>query len=722
MLVTPNRLPYLCLALIILLAGGLYLTNPVVLATPLYQETPVWTVEGAQSEAQLGWSVNSAGDVNGDGYIDVVISANGYDAGLGRQQGRIYLYYGSPNGLSETPDWLMDGTQIGREFGNAVSTAGDVNADGFADLIVAANRYDAPTEKEAGQVYLYYGSTDGLPDTPAWIMTQARGQARFGSAVGTAGDVNGDGYSDIIVGANKYSGSEGYEEEGRVFLYYGSPDGAGQNAAWSAAGKEAGLQFGSSVGTAGDVNGDGFADMIIGARGDMGQVQVYHGSATGLSFSPDWQVEGKQRQANFGGSVSTAGDVNGDGYSDVIIGSSRYDHKGQNVGRAYLYLGSADGLSDTPSWITTGERENGQLGFAVGTSVDMNRDGYSDLIISQPFGTEPAQVLVYHGGPTGVSPAPSWVLESDQADSWFGFALSPIGDVNGDDCSDIVVSAVRHTAVLTHEGQSLVYYGQPCPPSEPSRTGIVPLTKTLTAQTVQLYTIVRNPLGRTQVKLEWELNPIGTLTSTQLVSMSGQSPHWVDVTQREQLIVEQVDLLPDVDYRGQIRLRYQPNNRIGQTVGRWESVTWGDQDSTTLLADPLEPLALNSTPLPTLLAGTTIPSSTQTGTPSPTASPSNTPTETSTPSATPTFTPSPTKTFTPTATNTATNTPTFTPTPTKTYTPTPLPTATNTATNTPTFTPTPTKTNTPTPLPTATNTPTTTPTPTPTPTKTHTPT
>jgi len=157
--------------------------------------------------------------------------------------------------------------------------------------------------------------------------------------------VNGDGYSDVIVGAPLYDG--GHDNEGRAYVYHGSATVLSTTASWNVESDQADAQFGYSVGTAGDVNGDGYSDVIVGApyydsdETDEGWAYVYHGSATVLSTTADWTAESDQAGANFGYSVGTAGDVNGDGYSDVIVGAPYYDSGETDEGRAYVYHGSA---------------------------------------------------------------------------------------------------------------------------------------------------------------------------------------------------------------------------------------------------------------------------------------------------------------------------------------------------------------------------------------------
>ena len=197
------------------------------------------------------------------------------------------------------------------------------------------------TVEAAGAVYPI--TIDPLATSPSWTAESDQNNAFFGVSVGTAGDVNGDGYSDVIVGAFNFD--NGQTDEGRAYVYHGSATGLSATAAWTAESNQATAYFGWSVGTAGDANGDGYSDVIVGAYGyDNGQTEegrayVYHGSATGLSASAAWTAESNQASANFGFSVGAAGDVNGDGYSDVIVGARLYDNGQTDEGRAYVYHG-----------------------------------------------------------------------------------------------------------------------------------------------------------------------------------------------------------------------------------------------------------------------------------------------------------------------------------------------------------------------------------------------
>jgi hypothetical protein len=234
-----------------------------------------WTDTGETAGDKFGYSVGTAGDVNDDGYADLVVGAYGY----GSSTGKVYVYYGGPSGLSTSADWTATG-DAGDWFGYSVGTAGDVNGDSKADLVVGA--YGRSSFR--GKAYVYHGSGSGLSLSSDWTATGEGMNNYFGRSVGTAGDVNSDGYADLVVGA------DGHSDKGKAYVYLGSGSGLSSPADWTAAGETAGDHFGYSVGTAGDVNGDGKADLVVGAYGydgSTGKAYVYHGNPLDSPAAPD---------------------------------------------------------------------------------------------------------------------------------------------------------------------------------------------------------------------------------------------------------------------------------------------------------------------------------------------------------------------------------------------------------------------------------------------------
>ena len=461
-----------------------------------------WAAESNQATARFGWSAATAGDVNGDGYADVIVGAFWYDNSHSNE-GAAFVYHGSATGLDlngtrtggtpQNADWMAQSNQDEARLGIRVATAGDVNGDGCADVIVGADEYDDGQSGE-GAAFVYHGSAtglgpDGTPQNADWMAESDQADASFGNSVATAGDVNGDGYTDVIVGAPYYD--NGHGAEGRAYVYHGSAAGL-STTAWTAESNQGNARLGS-VATAGDVNGDGYADVIIGAyfyfagQTREGAAFVYHGSATGLDLNgtrtsgtpqnADWWVESNQYDAQLGGSVGTAGDVNGDGYADVIVGASLYDGAQTDGGAAFVYHGSATGLgldgtrpAGNPSnadWADEGDQEEGKLGFSVATAGDVNGDGFADVVAGTPYydvlrppyvNSDAGQASVYHGSPMGLSTDAAWDQQGDYAETWrLGSSVATAGDVNGDGYADVIVGAPRYGTY--NRGMVLVYHG-----------------------------------------------------------------------------------------------------------------------------------------------------------------------------------------------------------------------------------------------------------------------
>ena len=432
--------------------------------------TAAWTAESDQADAHFGTSVAPAGDVNGDGFSDVLVGAPGYDSGQ-TDEGRAYLYLGSASGLAATPAWTAESDQEGAQFGTSVAPAGDVNGDGYSDILVGAPLYDNGQVDE-GRIYLYLGSASGLAATAAWTAESDQASAGFGFSVQTAGSVNGDGYADIVVGAPYYD--NGQNDEGRAFLYLGSASGLAALPAWTAESDQIASNFGVSVGTAGDVNGDGYADVLVGApwydngQSDEGRAYVYMGSASGLAATPAWTAESNQTSifndgTLFGLSVSTAGDVNGDGYADVIIGCPHYDNGQRNEGRAFVYLGSASGLGATAAWTAESNSPDAEFGYSVSTAGDVNGDGYADVLVGSELNEiaqlDEGRAYLYLGSSSGLAVAPTWTAESGQISAFFGASVATAGDANGDGYSDVVVGANYYDNGQTDEGRAYLYLG-----------------------------------------------------------------------------------------------------------------------------------------------------------------------------------------------------------------------------------------------------------------------
>jgi hypothetical protein len=555
--------------------------------------SPGWSAEGNRADARFS-TVGTAGDVNGDGYADVIVGAPLYDNGQFRE-GRAFAYHGSDSGLSATPAWTAEGDRPDARFGHAVATAGDVDGDGFSDVILGAFLYDNGQAGE-GRAFAYHGSTGGLLASPAWTAEGDQTGAEFGFSVGSAGDVNGDGYADVVVGARSFTNGEA--NEGRAFGYHGSAAGLAVVPAWTAESDQNGAAFGNSVGTAGDVNGDGYSDVIVGAEGydsgqtDEGRVFAYHGSAGGLSASAAWTAEGNQSSAYFGGSVGTAGDVDGDGYSDVIVGARLHDNGQSNEGRAFVYEGSATGLSANPVWTAESDQADASLGYSVGTAGDVNGDGYADVIVGAWLYANgqngEGRALAYHGSAAGLSTSPSWVAESNQAFALFGASVGTAGDVNGDGYADVLVGSYGYDNGQTDEGRAFLYYGNDGPglsmrPRQ-RRVGdlgpIVHLGASDSPDAFRLELLGHTPFARGRVQLEWEVEPLGQQFDG-IATGVGLQAHDTG-TAGVELSELAADLSGASPHHWRVRLRYDPVTTPFAQHSRWLTVPWRGWQETML--------------------------------------------------------------------------------------------------------------------------------------------
>ena len=432
---------------------------------PALSASAEWSAESDQDYASFGNSVASAGDVNGDGYGDVIIGAFFYDNGE-NTEGRAYVYHGSATGLPTEPSWVAEPNELMVFFGESVASAGDVNGDGYDDVIIGADGWDNPEINE-GAAFVYYGSASGLSANADWTVEANQEDAGFGYAVDGAGDVNGDGYDDVVIGARSYS--NGQNNEGMLFVYHGSATGLSTTANWTFESDVPDVGLGDAVAAAGDVNGDGFDDIIAGARyftnGEVeeGRAFLFFGAAVGLAVSPSWMSEGNQLRAEYANSVASAGDVNGDGFDDVIIGSEFYDAAKSGEGAAFVYYGSPAGLGATADWMVISAQADAWFGCSVASAGDVNGDGFDDVIIGAKLydngQDQEGMAFLYLGSSSGLTATADWTAESDQAEAKFGNCVSSAGNVNGDSVDDVIVGAIEYDNGNTDEGAAFVYYG-----------------------------------------------------------------------------------------------------------------------------------------------------------------------------------------------------------------------------------------------------------------------
>src|SRR6056297_580022 len=441
-------------------------------------------IDGIDAGDSSGWSVSGAGDVNGDGLADLIIGAPNADLFQFENTGKSYIVFGKADSTAiDLANLGADGFAIvgtRREAkGSSVSSAGDVNGDGLADLIVGAPDADFGGELDVGSSIVVFGKTDttavnvGALGSGGFRIDGIDADDESGDSVSGAGDVNGDGYADLIIGAFD-ADPGGQSRAGESYVVFGKASPTTVDLATLGAGGFRidgidGLDFsGSSVSGAGDVNGDGLADLIVGASGadsggdgNAGESYVVFGKASPTTVelaaigSDGFRIDGIDAQDRSGVSVSGAGDVNGDGLADLIIGAYAADPGGENrAGESYVVFGKASPTTvDLSNLGSGGFRIDGieaddLSGHSVSGAGDVDGDGLADVIVGA-FGADDAAgesyVVFGKASTTTVDlsnlGAGGFRIDGIDINDFSGRSVSGAGDVNGDGLADLIIGA-----------------------------------------------------------------------------------------------------------------------------------------------------------------------------------------------------------------------------------------------------------------------------------------
>ena len=405
----------------ILSVSFFYLVTAGPLTAQMITHVPLYTLNGESAFDFFGGSVSGAGDVNGDGTPDLIVGARGDDNNiLGSGSARVFS--GSDGSVLHT----FNGISAGDIFGSSVSGAGDVNGDGTPDLIVGAIG-DDPNGSGSGSARVLSGSDGSVLHTFDGDGTFDR----FGVSVSGAGDIDGDGRADLFVGA-----SSGGANGGGYARVLSGRDGS---VLYNFDGEGRGGFFGRSVSGAGDVNGDGIPDLIVGAIraftsiGNGGTVRVFSGGDGSVLhiFDGDKSFDG------FGASVSGAGDVDGDGRADLIVGAINDDPNGNDSGSARVLSGRDGSIL----YNFNGDGSGDEFGNSVSCAGDVNGDGRADLIVGAALddhnGPSSGSVRVL----SGVDGRVLYNFNGDGSGDEFGESVSDAGDINGDGIDDFIVGA-----------------------------------------------------------------------------------------------------------------------------------------------------------------------------------------------------------------------------------------------------------------------------------------
>ena len=457
--------------------------------------------EGNDDDGEFGHGLASAGDFNGDGTEDLIVGSNGYRSGAAGVLGGAFVYLGSPTGLSSWPDFTFEGASAdgnSSHYGRAVVGGLDHSGDGLSDVVIG-DRYFGTTVADGGGVFLFEGRSalvdrdgdgvwdgedcaatdpavypgatewcdlidedcdgdlaasfsnvdgDRLPDCvdpdfgQPWVGVVEGGQTSvYLGDTGRIllGDVDGDSQLDVGLLSDVYDGPG---PAGRLTIHAASAGLLDETPSWSWFGVDRPARLD------GDVNGDGYADVLVAQRAAGCDASLFLGSPTGPSPVSDWDAGNSDCDDPLG----FAGDLDGDGFDEVALGMP---------GGVVIYEGFAGGLAPVPTWtLSLSVPTNSEVPIRGG---DFNGDGRDDLVVADrrgdpPAGTDAGEVHVFYGADAGPNLVADLVLEGSQGGGHFGRAALVV-NLDGDPYDDLIVGASGEADPELNEGRAHVFFG-----------------------------------------------------------------------------------------------------------------------------------------------------------------------------------------------------------------------------------------------------------------------